>query len=132
MTLEENVEKDKTIRDEWKNIPTVNVTVLVTKVSDGVRLYLAYYGSTLAGFMNVWENHGGYIPNAAIMHAYTMPYLRRKGVLTQLFEKLKQDYKVILTANANEMSEPFLKKNGFGYSEQLGGWIYTANEGEAK
>ena len=103
-------------------------------VGFGVLQYTAFHPSYPAPAGVVWViGYGGKVPTADVLHSYTLPFFRRKGVRSLINEQLLKDYAVIRTSGGSkEGGAAFLKAAGYTFDKVRGDWFLKSPKKKAR
>lgn len=96
-----------------------------TAVGFGVVQYMAFHPDFPSPVGVVWViGYGGKTPTADVLHAYTLPYFRRRGVCALIHEQLLTEYVVLRTGEGSkEGGAAFLHATGFTPDPVRGDWF---------
>jgi GNAT superfamily N-acetyltransferase len=103
-------------------------------VGFGVLQYTAFHPSYPAPAGMVWViGYGGDVPTADVLHSYTLPFFRRRGIRSLINAELLKEYSIIRTSGGSkEGGAAFLRAAGYTHDKVRGDYFLKRGKGARK
>ena len=110
------------------------VSVISYDVGFGCRQYTAFHPDYPGPVGVVWASlrSDGECQSANVIHSYTLPFYRRRGIRSLINKTIMEECEVITTpGGSDDGGLDFLKAAGYQYDPQRKDWFLTRNVSES-